>query len=81
MIAVPIVMNARTGIDYNLHYQPVLAAYPGEVIYADWSDRDNHRAGYGLYVKLEHKEGQADYETIYGRLPFTNRAIRARYSS
>ncbi len=60
--------DQHTGIDYNLHYQPVLAAYPGEVIYADWSDRDNHRAGYGLYVKLEHKEGQADYETIYGHL-------------
>lgn len=60
--------DQHTGIDYGLHYQPVLAAYPGEVTYADWSDKDNHRTGYGLYVKLEHKEEYEKYQTLYGHL-------------
>lgn len=60
--------DQHTGIDYGLHYQPVLAAYPGEVIYADWADKANHRTGYGLYVKLEHKGDYEKYESLYGHL-------------
>ncbi|MBE7528997.1 MAG: peptidoglycan DD-metalloendopeptidase family protein [Chloroflexi bacterium] len=54
------------GIDYSLEYEPVLAAASGIVDYANWHNSSNHRAGYGLYIVLDHTD--TDYQTFYGHL-------------
>lgn len=58
--------NQHIGVDYYLQYEPVLAAAEGIVTYAGWSDPSNHRASYGLYVRMEH--ANPSYRVWYGHL-------------
>ena len=46
--------SGHNGIDYPLRYEPVRAAAPGHVIEASWDDPQDHRAGYGLQVRIDH---------------------------
>ncbi|MBE7532730.1 MAG: peptidoglycan DD-metalloendopeptidase family protein [Ardenticatenaceae bacterium] len=62
--------DQHVGIDYNLRYEPVLAAAEGTVTYAGWSDPTNHRALYGLYVRMEHAD--PSYRVWYGHLSTLN---------
>ena len=59
--------NGHQGIDYSPIYEPVLAAADGTIVAAGWSDPANHRAGYGLHVKMSHT-ANATYQTLYGHL-------------
>lgn len=52
--------DGHNGYDFELDYQPVLAAADGKVIFAGW---DN--GGYGNMVLIRHRSG---YETLYGHL-------------
>lgn len=61
----------HTGIDYRLRYAYVRAAASGTVARANWADPANHRASYGLYVRIDHDlngDGITDYQTIYGHM-------------
>lgn len=61
----------HTGIDYNLIYAPVTAAYSGTVQYAGWMSTTHDNADLGLMIRLEHKvdgSSAANYRTIYGHL-------------
>lgn len=57
--------DQHLGIDYNLKYQPVLAAAGGIVDYAGWTDPGNHTKGLGLHLILEHNDA---YQTYYAHL-------------
>lgn len=57
--------DQHLGIDYNLRYQPVLAAASGTVYSAGWADPGDHTKGLGLHLILEHNES---YRTYYGHL-------------
>ena len=57
--------EGHPGYDYVLVYDPVLAAANGTVDRAQWYDPTNHRAGFGLYVRIQHDDG---YSTEYGHL-------------
>lgn len=57
--------NGHAGYDYDLIYEPVLAAADGTVAQARWNDVQNHRAGLGLFVDINHGNG---YNTLYGHL-------------
>jgi murein DD-endopeptidase MepM/ murein hydrolase activator NlpD len=59
--------DQHVGIDYNLRYEPVLAAANGQVAFAGWSDPTNHRRLYGLHVQMNHHDN-LDYRTWYGHL-------------
>lgn len=58
--------DGHNGIDYGMRYRPVYAAADTDrVVYAGWSNPQDHRVGLGLYVKLHHSNG---YSTSYGHL-------------
>lgn len=57
--------SGHNGIDYALRYELVRAAAAGNVAYAGWDNVANHRAGYGLYVDVDHTNG---FHTIYGHM-------------
>ena len=57
--------SAHNGIDYDLEYELVRAAAPGEVVYAGWSTQGNHAAGLGLHVHMRHGN---NYDTLYGHM-------------
>ena len=57
--------DAHHGTDFNLYYEPVLAAADGTVRRAGWHNWSNRLAGYGLHLRISHSGG---YETIYGHL-------------
>lgn len=57
--------SGHNGIDYALRYELVRAAAAGNVAYAGWYNAANHRAGYGLYVDVDHANG---FHTIYGHM-------------
>ncbi len=57
--------SGHNGIDYALRYELVRAAAVGNVAYAGWDNVANHRAGYGLYVDVDHTNG---FHTIYGHM-------------
>ncbi|MEZ4511055.1 MAG: M23 family metallopeptidase [Chloroflexota bacterium] len=59
--------DAHVGVDYALKYQPVLAAATGRVAVADWSKKDDHRALYGLHVRMIH-DANPNYLVWYGHL-------------
>lgn len=56
--------DEHAGIDYNMKYEPVLAAADGEVTVADWHFKSNHKQGFGLYVQIDH----GVYSTLYAHL-------------
>lgn len=57
--------DQHEGIDYDLNYEPVLAAAEGQVAQAGWNYPDNHNRAYGLRVEIKHDD---EYRTIYGHL-------------
>lgn len=59
--------DGHIGYDYfsTSRYDPVLAAADGTVREARWYDPTNHRAGLGLFVRIQHDQG---YTTDYGHL-------------
>ncbi len=56
--------DQHRGIDYALRYDLVRAAAPGTVAQAGWAST-NHRASYGLHVRIDHADG---FRTIYGHM-------------
>ena len=56
--------DQHRGIDYALRYDLVRAAAPGTVAQAGWAST-NHRASYGLHVRIDHAGG---FRTIYGHM-------------
>lgn len=56
--------DGHNGYDYDIAYQPVLAAAPGTVVYASWESADPY-FGYGQMILIKHALG---YETLYGHL-------------
>jgi murein DD-endopeptidase MepM/ murein hydrolase activator NlpD len=64
--------DGHNGIDFDLEYEPVLAAAEGTVKTAKWDEDvgepDDHTNGYGLYVEIEHVADGAVYITRYGHL-------------
>jgi len=56
--------SSHNGIDYDLEYNLVRAAAPGQVIYAGWN-LANHSEGFGLYVHIRHANA---YDTLYGHM-------------
>ena len=56
--------DQHRGIDYALRYELVRAAAPGTVAQAGWASTD-HRASYGLHVRIDHADG---FRTIYGHM-------------
>ena len=61
--------SGHNGIDYDLEYELVRAAAPGDVVYAGWDNPAVHGgspvAGLGLHVYLRHDNG---YDTLYGHM-------------
>jgi murein DD-endopeptidase MepM/ murein hydrolase activator NlpD len=57
--------DQHRGIDYWLRYEPIRAAAPGTIARADWANPADHRASYGLHVRIDHTEG---FRTIYGHM-------------
>ena len=68
-IGTPSCYSGHNGIDYDLEYELVRAAAPGDVVYAGWDEPTIHGgsslAGMGLYVHLRHDN---DYDTLYGHM-------------
>lgn len=63
--------DGHNGIDYVLRYDYVRAAAPGAVAWANWANQANHRASYGLCVRINHDlngDRITDYQTIYGHM-------------
>ena len=56
--------DGHNGYDYDIAYQPVLAAATGTVAYAAWESTDPYY-GYGQMILIKHVDG---YETLYGHL-------------
>jgi murein DD-endopeptidase MepM/ murein hydrolase activator NlpD len=56
--------DGHNGYDFDISYQPVLAAAAGTVEYAGWND-PNPYVGYGQMVLINHHNG---YVTLYGHL-------------
>jgi murein DD-endopeptidase MepM/ murein hydrolase activator NlpD len=56
--------DGHNGYDYDIVYQPVLAAAAGTVAYAAWESADPY-FGYGQMILIKHAHG---YETLYGHL-------------
>lgn len=55
--------DGHNGYDYDLRYQPVHAAAPGKVIFAQFEYLTAPDHGYGLMVMIDHQNG---YVTLYG---------------
>ncbi len=53
------------GTDFDLNYEPVLAAAGGTVQMARWQNTRDRQDGLGLYVEIDHGNG---YMTRYGHL-------------
>lgn len=56
--------DGHNGYDFDISYQPVLAAAAGTVTFAGWNESDPY-AGYGQMVLINHHNG---YVTLYGHL-------------
>lgn len=56
--------SGHSGVDFNMIYQPVVAAAAGQVVYAGWQFT-NHDSGLGLMITLEHNN---NHRTRYGHL-------------
>ncbi len=61
--------SGHNGIDYDLNYEYVRAAAPGDVVLAGWDNPAVHggrrEAGLGLHVHLRHNNG---YDALYGHM-------------
>lgn len=64
-VGTPGCYSGHNGIDYDMHYERVLASANGNVTNAGWYSPQNHKSGYGLFVRIDHRNG---YQTIYGHL-------------
>jgi murein DD-endopeptidase MepM/ murein hydrolase activator NlpD len=53
------------GYDYGLYYEPVAAAAPGRVIYANWLNPNCHECLSGQTIEIDHGNGLL---TFYGHL-------------
>lgn len=61
------------GLDFDCATgDPIAATKPGIVSYAGWMDANNHKAGYGLYVWVEHGGG---FKTGYNHLSGLNVSV------
>jgi murein DD-endopeptidase MepM/ murein hydrolase activator NlpD len=56
--------DGHNGYDFDISYQPVLAAASGVVEFAGWNSNDVN-AGYGQMILINHRNG---YVTLYGHL-------------
>jgi murein DD-endopeptidase MepM/ murein hydrolase activator NlpD len=56
--------DGHNGFDFDLSYQPVLAAAAGTVEFAGWNSPDAY-TGYGQMILINHHNG---YVTLYGHL-------------
>jgi murein DD-endopeptidase MepM/ murein hydrolase activator NlpD len=56
--------DGHNGYDYDIAYQPVLAAASGKVSFAGW-ESSNPYYGYGQMILIHHRYG---YITLYGHL-------------
>jgi hypothetical protein len=56
--------DGHNGYDFDISYQPVLAAAAGTVQFAGWNSPDES-AGYGQMILINHHNG---YVTLYGHL-------------
>ncbi len=56
--------DGHSGIDYNLVYEPVLAAASGTLDHAGWFST-NHESSYGLSIRIVHSNG---YKSLYGHM-------------
>ncbi len=59
--------DQHLGVDYNLKYEPVLAAANGTVALAGWSVPSDHRKLYGLHAQIIHN-ANLNYRVWYGHL-------------
>jgi murein DD-endopeptidase MepM/ murein hydrolase activator NlpD len=59
--------DQHLGVDYNLKYEPVLAAADGDVAFAGWSEPSDHRKLYGLNAQIIH-DANSNYRVWYGHL-------------
>ncbi len=57
--------DGHDGYDYGLYYEPVAAAAPGVVMYANWLDPNCHSCLSGLTIEIDHGNGLL---TFYGHL-------------
>jgi murein DD-endopeptidase MepM/ murein hydrolase activator NlpD len=57
--------DGHDGYDYGLYYEPVAAAAPGTVIYANWEVPSCHSCLSGLTIEISHGNGLLTY---YGHL-------------
>jgi murein DD-endopeptidase MepM/ murein hydrolase activator NlpD len=57
--------DGHDGYDYGLYYEPVAAAAPGTVMYANWLDPNCHSCLSGLTIEINHGNGLL---TFYGHL-------------
>src|SRR5438445_4183992 len=57
--------DGHDGYDYGLTYEPVAAAAPGTVMYANWLDPNCHECLSGMTIEINHGNGLL---TFYGHL-------------
>jgi murein DD-endopeptidase MepM/ murein hydrolase activator NlpD len=57
--------SGHDGYDYGLYYEPVAAAAPGRVMYANWLDVNCHSCLSGQTIEIDHGNGLL---TFYGHL-------------
>ncbi|OLB82881.1 MAG: M23 family metallopeptidase [Chloroflexi bacterium] len=57
--------SGHDGYDYGLYYEPVAAAAPGRVMYANWLDPNCHSCLSGQTIEIDHGNGLL---TFYGHL-------------
>jgi len=57
--------DGHPAFDYSVNGINVKAAASGKVVYAGWENANNHKQGFGQYVKIDHGNG---YQTLYGHL-------------
>lgn len=57
------------GFDFDTNYRPIFAAADSnKVLYAGWSNPQNHSSAFGLHIRLEHITNGHTYNTLYAHL-------------
>jgi murein DD-endopeptidase MepM/ murein hydrolase activator NlpD/serine/threonine protein kinase len=54
---------------------PISVIKPGKVVFAGWEDPNNHKAGWGQFVAIEHDDGTT---SLYGHLSSINVGVGQR---